>query len=93
MNRARAALEEITASAWALRLVPLEPALAELVSHARQIAVSQGKRLRVTVRASDAQIERTVLDVIWEPLLHLVRNAVNHGIELPAKRPRRGRPC
>jgi two-component system, chemotaxis family, sensor kinase CheA len=90
IDRARAALEEITASAWSLRLVPLEPALAELVSHARQIAVSQGKRLRVVVRASDAQIERTVLDVIWEPLLHLVRNAVDHGIELPAERSGKG---
>jgi two-component system, chemotaxis family, sensor kinase CheA len=90
IDRARAALEEITASAWSLRLVPLEPALAELVSHARQIAVSQGKRMRVVVRASDAQIERTVLDVIWEPLLHLVRNAVDHGIELPAEREGKG---
>jgi len=90
LDRTRAALEEITGSAWALRLVPLEPALAELVAHAREIAASQGKRLRVVVRASDAQIERTVLDVIWEPLLHLVRNAVDHGIELPADRAGKG---
>jgi two-component system chemotaxis sensor kinase CheA len=90
IDRARTLLEEITASAWSLRLVPLEPALAELVSHAREIAVSQGKRMRVLVRASEAQIERTVLDVIWEPLLHLVRNAVDHGIELPADRAGKG---
>jgi chemotaxis protein histidine kinase CheA len=90
LDRARASLEEITASAWSLRLVPLEPALAELVSHAREIAASQGKPMRVVVRASDAQIERTVLDVIWEPLLHLVRNAVDHGIEAPPERAGKG---
>jgi two-component system chemotaxis sensor kinase CheA len=90
LDRARATLEEITEAAWALRLVYVEPAIADLVAHAREIAARQGKEIRVVVRAGDAQIERTVLDVIWEPLLHLVRNAVDHGIEVEAERGGKG---
>ncbi len=90
LDQARASLEEITGSAWALRLVPLESSLVELVSHAREIAAAQGKRVRVAVRAGGAQIERTVLDAIWEPLLHLVRNAVDHGVESAEERGEKG---
>jgi two-component system chemotaxis sensor kinase CheA len=90
LDRAGANLEEITGAAWALRLVYVEPAVADLVNHAREIAAGQGKQIRVVVRVGDAQIERTVLDVIWEPLLHLVRNAVDHGIEPVAERVGKG---
>jgi two-component system, chemotaxis family, sensor kinase CheA len=92
LERAGATLEEITGSAWALRLVHVEPSIADLVAHAREIAARQGKEVRVVVRAGDAQIERTVLDVIWEPLLHLVRNAVDHGIEPHDERSGKGEP-
>jgi two-component system, chemotaxis family, sensor kinase CheA len=92
LERASGTLEEITGSAWALRLVHIEPSIADLVSHAREIAAKQGKQIRVVVKAGDAQIERTVLDVIWEPLLHLVRNAVDHGIEPDAERLGKGEP-
>jgi two-component system, chemotaxis family, sensor kinase CheA len=92
VERASSTLEEITGSAWALRLVHLEPAISELVAHARDIAARQGKELRVVVRAGDVQIERTVLDVIWEPLMHLVRNAVDHGIEPSSERVGKGEP-
>ena len=89
-ERCQASLDEITSAAWALRLVPIEPVLVDLVAHAREIATSQGKRVRMDARGGDVQIERTVLDVLAEPLLHLVRNAIDHGIELPEERGAKG---
>jgi two-component system chemotaxis sensor kinase CheA/two-component system sensor histidine kinase and response regulator WspE len=86
LDRCRTQIEDVIGSAWSLRLVPVEPALEELVRHARELARQQGKRVRIYVRGEGAEVERSVLDELWEPLLHLVRNAVDHGIETPGER-------
>src|SRR5581483_12318278 len=85
-ERGMVQIEDISSAAWALRLVPLEPMLVDLVKHAQEISAAQGKRLRTIVRGGDAQLERSVLDSLWEPLLHLVRNSVDHGLETPEER-------
>jgi two-component system chemotaxis sensor kinase CheA len=66
--------------------VPVEPVFGELLRHARELAAAQGKRLRVVVEAARAQVERSVLDKLWDGLLHLTRNAIDHGIEAPGER-------
>jgi chemotaxis protein histidine kinase CheA len=85
-DRCRTQLDAVVSASWALRLQPIEPALGELVRHARELAQQQGKRLRAQILAGGAQVERSVLDELWEPLLHIVRNAVDHGIETPDER-------
>jgi two-component system, chemotaxis family, sensor kinase CheA len=87
-------LEELLMTAWGLRLVPVEPVLDELAEHALLLAEEQHKHLDVSTRAHGSQVERGVLDELREPLLHLVRNAVDHGIETADGRdpkPRRAR--
>jgi two-component system chemotaxis sensor kinase CheA/two-component system sensor histidine kinase and response regulator WspE len=87
-------LEELVMTAWALRLTPVEPVLDELAEHALLLAEEQKKLVDLTTRAQGAQVERSVLDELREPLLHLVRNAIDHGIERVEERgskPRRGR--
>ncbi len=89
-DRCRQQLEDVAGAAWALRLVPVEPVLADLARHVRELADAQQKRVRVTVDSGGAQVEQRVLDDLWEPLVHLVRNAVDHGVEPPAERGRKG---
>ncbi|HEY3357072.1 MAG TPA: response regulator, partial [Polyangia bacterium] len=89
-DRCRAQLDDVSGAAWGLRLVPVEPLLHELAQHARELAQAQGKRVRFVVSAGGAQLERRVLDGLEEPLLHLVRNAVDHGLERPADRGAKG---
>lgn len=72
--------------AWGLCLAPVTPALAALAAHAEELGAAQGKQLRVLVDAEGAALERGVLDALAEPLLHLVRNAIDHGIEAPSER-------
>jgi chemotaxis protein histidine kinase CheA/CheY-like chemotaxis protein len=60
--------------------------LSELARHAYELADFQSKALRVVVRGGGAEVERSVLDELWEPVVHLVRNAVDHGIEVMAER-------
>jgi two-component system chemotaxis sensor kinase CheA len=81
VERLRADLDEIVSSAWALRLAPVYPALAEMGEHALELARAQGKQLNVRIDDGGALVERRLLDEVREPLLHLVRNAVDHGIE------------
>jgi chemotaxis protein histidine kinase CheA len=80
-ERCRALLDETTASAWTLRLVPIEPMLEELLRHARGAAQRQDKLIVAEELAGGVQLERDVADQLWDSLLHLVQNAVDHGIE------------
>ncbi len=89
-ERCLSLLEDISSAAWSLRLVPVAPMLTELLKHARELAHEQNKRVRVVVRGGDVEIERSILDSLWEPLLHLVRNAVDHGLEEPQAREDKG---
>ncbi|TMQ05411.1 MAG: response regulator [Deltaproteobacteria bacterium] len=81
VERLRSDLDEIVSSAWALRLSPVHPTLAELGEHALELARTHGKQLRVRIDDGGALVERRLLDEVHEPLLHLIRNAVDHGIE------------
>lgn len=81
-----AVLREVTEAAWSLRLTPVEPLLDEMSKHARELAIGLGKRVRVETSGSGVELERTIIDAVWEPVLHLVRNAVSHGVEAPDAR-------
>jgi two-component system, chemotaxis family, sensor kinase CheA len=81
LERMRGDLDELVSSAWALRLAPVHGTLAELGEHALELARAQDKELRVRIDDGGALVERRLLDEVREPLLHLVRNAVDHGIE------------
>ena len=77
---------DTTTRAWALRLVPVEPMLRELRRHARMLASECHKNIAVTIEARGVELERNVLDKLWDSLLHLVQNAVDHGLEAEGER-------
>jgi chemotaxis protein histidine kinase CheA len=85
-EKCRTLLDSATSTAWVLRLVPIEPMLRELAQHARAIGARQGKELEIRISADGVQLERDVVDQLWDSLLHLVQNAVDHGIEAVAER-------
>lgn len=85
-ERCRSLLDEATATAWTLRLVPIEPLLEELARHARKAAERQQKMVEVQAIGGGVQLERDVADQLWDSLLHLVQNAVDHGLEPPDAR-------
>lgn len=75
-----------------LRTTPLTRATDQLPRTARQIAERLGKRVEVSVVGAELELDRSILDRLSEPLLHMVRNAVDHGIETPAVRAAAGKP-
>ncbi len=73
-------------SARNLRQRPLAELTETLPRVARDVARDNGKQVRVLVTGGEIEADRVVLEALREPLLHLVRNAVDHGLELPGAR-------
>lgn len=69
-----------------LRTTPLQRVMDALPRAARQVAESRGKRVEVEIVGANLELDRSILDRLSDPLLHLVRNAVDHGLEPPDER-------
>lgn len=74
-----------------LRHIPLAQVLSHYPRAVRDLADTQGKRVRLNHTFGSVEIDRTMLSALSEPLLHLVRNAVDHGIEPPDLRRQKGK--
>ncbi len=75
-----------------LRTAPLSRVMDNLPRTARQVAEKLGKRVEVEIVGAELELDRSILDRLGEPLLHLVRNAVDHGLESPKDRRAAGKP-
>ena len=84
---------EMTDEVHRLRLRPFAEAVEALPRVVRDVAAAGSKRVRLELEGTDVEADRAVLDALREALLHLVRNAVDHGIEPPAERERLGKPA
>jgi two-component system chemotaxis sensor kinase CheA len=86
-------LAAVDATARALRMVAFGELLPGLERVVRDLAASSGKQIELVVAGSDVQLDRAVLDGLRPVLLHLVRNAVDHGLETPPVRTGQGKPA
>lgn len=75
-----------------LRTAPLDRVTENLPRTARAVAEKLGKRVEVEILGAELELDRAILDRLGEPLLHLVRNAIDHGLEAPADRLAAGKP-
>lgn len=74
------------------RLVPLSTMIPRLYRTARAVALKQHKEFELLLEGQETEVDRTVIEEIAGPLLHLMRNAVNHALETPEVRVQRGKP-
>lgn len=68
------------------RMVPVEQIFGRFPRMIRDIATKQKEQVNLVVEGGDIELDRTVIDKLGEPLVHLLRNAVDHGIESPEER-------
>jgi two-component system, chemotaxis family, sensor kinase CheA len=83
---------DMDACVRSLRMVPFAEAAQGLERTVRDLARAAGKEVVLTVVGQEVELDRAVAERIKDPLLHLVRNAVDHGIEAPAERAATGKP-
>jgi two-component system chemotaxis sensor kinase CheA len=74
-----------------IRMVPLGPTFRQFVRTVRDIATAQGKLADVELSGEDVDVDMNVIEHLRDPLTHIVRNAVDHGIEDPEARKARGK--
>lgn len=83
---------ELKRRALALRTTPLLRVMENLPRVAREVATRTGKRIEVTLAGAELELDRSILDRLYDPLVHIVRNAVDHGLEAPEARKQAGKP-
>lgn len=74
-----------------IRMLPVEHVFNKFPRIVRDISKKEGKDINLIIEGQDTELDRTVLDEISDPLNHMVRNAVDHGIESPEERVARGK--
>jgi len=85
-------LSDLQRSVMKIRMVPVEQLFRRFPRMVRDIAKLCGKDVELVITGQDTDLDKSLLDVIAEPLTHLVRNAVSHGIESTDERVRAGKP-
>ena len=92
LDRMEQVVGELQRRALELRTTPLSRILDPLPRTARAMAERLGKRIEVEVSGAELELDRSILDRLGDPLVHLLRNAVDHGIEEPAVRVEKRKP-
>ncbi|OZB97820.1 chemotaxis protein CheA [Paenibacillus sp. XY044] len=89
MSRVSSDLQNIVLK---LRMVPVDTVFSRFPRMVRDLAKSLDKKLELVITGAETELDRTVIDEIGDPLVHLLRNAVDHGIESPQDRIAAGKP-
>lgn len=84
-------VEEIRDSALNLRMVQIGISFNRFRRVVREVSRELGKKIELVISGGDTELDKTVVDKIGDPLMHLVRNAIDHGIELPSDREESGK--
>jgi two-component system, chemotaxis family, sensor kinase CheA len=75
------------------RMVSLGPLFRQHLRTVRDVARSQGKLARLQIEGEEIEVDTSVIEHLRDPLLHMLRNAIDHGIESPAVRRQKGKPA
>ncbi|MBW2066958.1 MAG: chemotaxis protein CheA, partial [Deltaproteobacteria bacterium] len=79
-------------TAMSLRMVPIRNTFEKMLRLVRDLARKAGKEVRLVMSGEDTEIDRNMVEEIYEPIVHMIRNSVDHGLEPPEERERAGKP-
>lgn len=85
-------ISDLQRTAMSLRMVPIRQTFQKMIRLVRDLAKKSGKEVELAMQGEDTEIDRNMVDEIYEPLIHMVRNAVDHGLEMPEERAQKGKP-
>jgi two-component system, chemotaxis family, sensor kinase CheA len=85
--------EELRQNVIELTMLPVASVFDAFPRAVRDLARTVGKEIEITIRGRETELDKKIIEQISEPLIHLMRNAVDHGIESPAHRKRIGKPA
>lgn len=86
-------IRDLQEVAMSLRMVTLKALFQKMSRLVRDVSSKAGKRIRLEIEGEDTELDRTVVEEISDPLVHMIRNACDHGIEPEEERIRAGKPA
>lgn len=79
-------LTDLQRSVMSMRMVPVEKVFKKFHRMVRDLARTSGKEIDLVIKGEKTEVDKALVDVVGEPLLHIIRNAVDHGVETPLER-------
>jgi two-component system chemotaxis sensor kinase CheA len=88
MNQIISSVQKISMS---MRMVPIGNTFQKMIRVVRDVSANLGKKVELFMEGKDTEVDRNMVDALYEPLVHMVRNSVDHGIESPSQRKEKGK--
>jgi len=89
LNRVTRGLQDV---AMSLRMVPISPTFKKMKRLVRDLSKRQNKKVTLAISGEDTEVDKSVVEAISDPLVHLIRNAIDHGVESEDDRVAAGKP-
>ena len=83
---------ELQKTSMSLRMVPIEKTFQKMIRLVRDLSKKSGKKVQLIMHGEDTEIDRNMVEELYDPLVHMIRNAIDHGIEMPEDRKEKGKP-
>lgn len=78
--------------AMSMRMIPIKSTFMKMIRLVRDLSRKSGKEVALTMAGEETEIDRNIVDALYEPMVHMIRNSVDHGIEQKSDRLERGKP-
>ncbi|MBF0118121.1 MAG: chemotaxis protein CheA, partial [Desulfobacterales bacterium] len=91
LNRLTQIISGLQKIALSMRMVPIRTTFQKMVRLIRDLSRTSGKEVSLEMSGEDTEIDRNVVDKLYEPLVHMIRNAVDHGLETQEEREKAGK--
>ncbi len=92
VNQVTKIVRDVQELAMAMRMLPIGPTFQKMARLVRDVSRKAGRQVELTISGDETELDKTVIQEIGDPLVHMVRNAVDHGVESPAARLAAGKP-
>jgi len=83
---------ELQKTAMSMRMVPIRQTFQKMIRLVRDLSKKTGKEVNLVMEGEETEIDRNMVDSIYDPLVHMMRNSVDHGVQPPAEREKLGKP-
>ena len=93
LSQLRRITSDLQRTAMSLRMVPIRATFQKMTRLVRDLAAKQGKQVQLALSGEDTELDRNIVEEISDPLVHMIRNAADHGVEKPEARIAKGKPA
>lgn len=92
LNSLEKKINELQEAVMSVRMVPLNQLFEKLERNLKKISHELGKEIKITIKGGDTELDKFIVEELGDPLMHIIRNSIDHGIETKEERIAKGKP-